>query len=350
MFDQFGIASTVKGAVLGALKRAAIGVIPKGIREGLLASVFQSIAGFECGCADKRDKLNVLFPLSEWIKPPPKLAIWTYADGDCVWQANGLARSLKQHGCNAEFHVWSPNNVPCADYCHQYKVADGSPEKRWWTFKLKLLREEVSKLDAEHFLWLDSDSICVRNPGDILRVMGGDPAHAFLEADMDTNPDWTWWGVKNSRITQLMRELASRTEAGGTPQKPDAPAKDGPFRRCYGVNGGAFIVRRDAIEEFCDKAMEFWKFVHDKTGTYVADEPALSYAVTAMSKNPESHGDVNFLDLWAREVFSVFGKDLPDDREWEWRQWFDQSKRRKVTPAIIHAQRCKPVLVENGKR
>ena len=298
-----------------------------------MAGAFKHLTGEDCGCQDKREKLNRRYPRSEWFKKHPRLAIWTYADGDFSFQANGLFRSLKQHGAIADLISFSPSKIPSADYNLSHRVDPGSAQRRHWLFKFEILKNQLAKLDYEFFCWLDSDSICVYEPGDILRVMNGDPVHSFLEADLD-DPDLTpleWWGVKQPRMATLMRDKGVKG-------------------RCFGVNGGCFIVRRDAIEEFYRLAMEFWKYVHEKTGIYVADEPAIAYATMMMCKDASAHEDINHLDLWARDTFYAFCNRLPDDKPWLWKDWFRQRITKTVSASIVHAMRSKSALIENGKK
>lgn len=302
---------------------------------GLLSTMtgaYKHLTGEDCSCPAKKFKLNRRFPRAEWIKPHPNLAIFTYADGDHTFAANGLFRSLKQRGVVADLHVYTPNRIASADYAHNHKVADGSEEKRHWLFKLEILRNQCAKLNYDYFCWMDADQLCVRAPGDLLRLMGGDPVHCFLAGNLagkTSTPDW--WGPKMPAMVEMMRDC------GVTSSK------------VYGTNGGLFIVRKDAIEEFYSRAMKFWNHAKEK-GYRLADEPAIAAAMVPMMASPEAHENLKWLDLWAEEWTGALAGKIPDGTPWEFKDFFNQDDRRQVNPAIVHAMRSKASLVENGAK
>jgi len=88
---------------------------------------------------------------------------WSLATGDYAKMFAATIRSARQCGVFKDFHVWSDQVVPGA-ICHE-----AGPVQRWGClFKLTYLRDAVSKLDYEYFVWLDTDTWFVRNPGDVL--------------------------------------------------------------------------------------------------------------------------------------------------------------------------------------
>lgn len=293
-----------------------------------LAGAILNVMGMDCGCADKKERLNTMLPRGEWMKPRPKLVIWTYADGDCVWMANGLARSLKEQKIPSEFHVWSPNDVPEADYCHFYRVPAGSAERRYFTFKFDILRE-AAKIEADYFLFLDADTICLRDPGDLLRCMGGDPVHAFLEAGLEDDRRRKWWEVSCGEMADAMREC-------------------GLEGACYGVNAGAFIIAREAVGKFVDLAEAFRTHLHGKTGVWVTEEPALAFAAAKMAREASLHQDIHWHDLWGVDWTGEFKGRLPDGKPWKWRNYLRENKVSTINPAIVHAMRSKEALAKNG--
>jgi hypothetical protein len=100
-------------------------------------NAFLYLTGRQCGCANAQTRLNSRYPRREWLKPRQPLAFFNFCDNDSVWMAQGLIRSLREHGVTADFHVFSPNRVRGADYSVAF-----SPEparRRGWHCKLDLL-------------------------------------------------------------------------------------------------------------------------------------------------------------------------------------------------------------------
>jgi hypothetical protein len=162
---------------------------------------------------------------------------WSVVDGTYAEMMQGVVDSARQVGVFKDFHVWTDRPINGA-ICHSLKDFD----KTLYLFKLRFLRDEVSKLDYDYFVWLDADTFFVRNPGDVLRLMQGSPVHSSLESDAclaaNVRPDW--WGCPLKDYATLMRFLGVRSRA------------------IYNVNAGFWIVHHDVITRFCELAYEFW--------------------------------------------------------------------------------------------
>jgi hypothetical protein len=104
---------------------------------------------------------------------------WSVADGDYARMFGATVKSARQVGVFKDFHVWADRPVPGA-ICHE----SGPFEKWGCLFKLLFLRDAVGKLNYDYFVWLDTDTWFVRNPGDVLRVLKGAPLHIALESDV----------------------------------------------------------------------------------------------------------------------------------------------------------------------
>ena len=287
-----------------------------------MAAAFRHFTGGDCGCADKHARLNRDFPLNR------RYCYWTYCDSKFSKMAEALIRSLRRNGEQADFHCWSPDEIPSATETHKLQLSPA--EKVHWLWKFRLLKDEVSKLEYQHYIYIDADSYCVRRPDDPLKLLCGDPVHAFLESAI-SDPKCSvgdWWSFPRDKMVAAMRELGVKCE------------------KIYGVNGGAFIVKREAVAEFCDLGMKLWNYIRAQ-GTAVADEPGIAYAVMMMSKDPTAHEHEKWFSVWAHDHGSVFTNRLPDGTEWTFTNWLRRDQKFQVNPAILHLMRSKNALADS---
>jgi len=248
---------------------------------------------------------------------------WSLATGDYAKMFAATIRSARQCGVFKDFHVWSDQVVPGA-ICHE-----AGPVERWGClFKLTYLRDAVSKLDYEYFVWLDTDTWFVRNPGDVLRVLSGSPIHLALESDVckPENRRRDWWDCPNTKFAELMRRRGVRSKA------------------IFNVNGGFFVIHRDAVHTVYNLAHEFWEFCRGEGFTF-NDEPLLAYAMQMLCGNPYAHTIRQDTGLWASDWTGCFADTLPDGQPWWFVDYFTEEKL-PINPAIVHAMRSKKALLE----
>lgn len=256
----------------------------------------------------------------------PRFCYWSVVDGDYSWMMAAVIRSARAVGVYHDFHVWSDRQIDGA-----INHPAGTFDKWGCLFKLVFLRDAVRHLDYEYFIWLDTDMWFVRHPGDPLRVLQGSPLHIALECDL-TNPRnvrGDWWGCPNNRFAELMRQHGVRS------------------RSIFNLNGGLFIVHREAVETVFKLAFNFWEF-SKKQGFKFNDEPLLCYAMHMLCGNPYVHTTRVTADFWASDWTGVFRDRLPDGNPWWFSDYFTD-ERIPVNPAIVHAMRSKSALVEVGR-
>lgn len=256
------------------------------------------------------------------MKKLPTYCYWSVADGDYAKMLSVTVHSARSVGVFKDFHVWTPSHVSGAT-CHPC----GTFDKWGCLFKLTFLRDAVSKLNYDYFIWLDTDTWFVRNPGDPLRTLNGSPIHITLESDLANprNQRKEWWDCPNETFVGLMREKGVKN------------------RSIFNVNGGMFIVHHDAVETVFDLAYDFWTFCKANDFTF-NDEPLLAYAMQMLCGNPYAHTLRGTSDFWASDWAGHFAGALPQGQSWWFSDYFTFEKI-PVNPAIVHLLRSKDALL-----
>src|SRR5271154_4100486 len=83
---------------------------------------------------------------------------WSAVDGIYAQMMQTVVDSAREAGVFKDFHVWTDRPIDGAT-CHPAANFD----KTLYLFKLRFLRDEVSRLDYDYFVWLDADSYFVRD-------------------------------------------------------------------------------------------------------------------------------------------------------------------------------------------
>ncbi|MBM3883021.1 MAG: hypothetical protein FJ387_25435 [Verrucomicrobia bacterium] len=252
---------------------------------------------------------------------------WSVADGDYAEMLKTCVRSARRALVFRDFHLWTDRNIEGAT-CHPA----GEFDKGCYLFKLEFLRQHVSKLKYDYFVWLDADTYFVRPPGDLLRVLHGAPLHASLESDACArhNVRTSWWDCPLETYARFMRAGGVRSAA------------------VFNVNAGFWIVQRDVIDTFCTLCFDFWEFCR-KHGVTFTEEAPLAYATHMLCGNPYLHTLRTTWDLWASDWTGFFRDQLPDGDPWWFEDYFTGEKF-PVNPAIVHAMRSKQALVAAAQR
>lgn len=252
---------------------------------------------------------------------------WSVVDGDYSQMMQSVVDSARQVGVFKDFHVWTDRPINGAT-CHPAAKFD----KSLYLFKLRFLRDEVSRLDYDYFVWLDADSYFVRDPGDLLRLMQGSPVHSSLESDacLAENVRQDWWDCSLKNYATLMRFMGVRSRA------------------IFNVNAGFWIVHRDVISRFCELAFDFWDLAN-RAGCEFTEEPPLAYATHMLCGNPYLHTLRQTSDVWASDWTGCYAGRLPDGKPWEFVDYFSEQSFQ-VNPAIVHAMRSKEILCQMAAR
>lgn len=251
-----------------------------------------------------------------------KYCYWSVADGKHAEMMKSVIRSARNVGVKEDFHIWSDTNIDGA-INHEC----GNFDKSHYLFKFKFLKEQVSALDYDFFVFLDADSYFVRNPGNVLRVLYGAPIHVCLESDctdpQNTRPDW--WGCPLDKYVQLMRERGVKSKS------------------VFNTNAGFWIVKKEVIDLFYNLTMEFWQYCKN-CGFIFTEEAPLAYAGHMLMADPYVHTLKSHRDIWASDWTGNYANRLPDGKPWQFEDYMSGYKFT-VNPAIVHAMRSKEVLM-----
>jgi len=239
---------------------------------------------------------------------------WSVADGHYAAMMERLIASARGVGVFRDFHVWSDRRV---DGARNHRL--GRLDKRMFMFKVRLLREVVSRLDYDYFVWLDADSLFVRHPGDPLRPLQGAPAHVPLESDATAaRRPGRYYGCPYDEYVKFMHRRGVRS------------------RSIFTGNGGYFVVKKEAVETFTELAADFWVRCQRQGFRAFREEPALAYAAQMLCGNPYLHQMERHTDLWMPDRVGIFKNRLPASTAWTHRDAITGASYR-AKPALVHA-------------
>src|SRR5713226_289930 len=87
--------------------------------------------------------------------------------------------TARHAGVFKEFHVLCDRPLEGCECYDAYKL-----EKTHGLFKLHYLKVGMTRLSFDYFIWLDADTVFVRNPVNILDALGKCPLHVPLELNL----------------------------------------------------------------------------------------------------------------------------------------------------------------------
>lgn len=253
------------------------------------------------------------------------ICFWSVGDNDFAYMLQNLVDTFRGVGMEEDFIAFSDRQIEGA-------ITEIVPpfKKDLCFFKFDFLKK-LAKTDYQYFVFLDADTVFVRKPRVLLSFMQDTPLHAFLEFDLTyVTRRKTWWGNPLEVYVELMRECGITSE------------------KIYNVNGGFFIIKREAIDIFCGLADDFWQHAVWK-GYKLNDEPLIAYAMQMLCQDPTKHLLENNLDIWASDWLGQFHDRLPDGKKWVFGDYF-HDRKFEVNPAIVHALKSKNALIEAGKK
>lgn len=245
---------------------------------------------------------------------------WSVATGRHGQMMTTCIASARRAGVREPFHVWTDTPVAGAE-CHpagQFSLDD------YW-FKFDFL-QRMRELPFEYFVFLDADSLFVRNPGDIVAQTRGAPVHVALECDCTRlgNHRAEWWNCPLPEYVRLMHECGVRS------------------RSVFNTNAGFWIVHRAAVPTVIQLASEFREHAL-KAGYRFTEEAPLAYVGHMLMGNPYAHVVEHNPDVWASDWTGVFATALPDGSPWLFTDYLD-GHQVELNPAIVHCMRSKSAL------
>lgn len=250
-----------------------------------------------------------------------KICFWSIGDRKHAPIVQTLVDSFRTVGMKEDFHVYSDQEIRNA-CTHKTPRFD----RKHHLFKFAFLQEKVKELDYDLFIFLDSDSYFVRNPGSLQPLMAGDPMHAFFESDCTVPSDLCriWQGCPLTEYVRLMRECGVASE------------------KVYNVNAGFFMIKKEAIDIACTLALDFWEYA-TRQGHFFTEEAPLAYAAHMLCVKPEDHLLKDHFDVWCSDWEGIYAGKLPDGKDWIFRDYLSGEKYI-VNPAIVHAIRSKQAM------
>jgi hypothetical protein len=254
-----------------------------------------------------------------------KLCFFNYSDGPYIQMSQTLIKSLRQNNVEYDFHVYGPSDVKGAI---NHRLVLTNAQKAQYMFKLHMLKEHVVNLEYDYYVFLDADNYCVSNPGNLLDCFGTSPVHSFLESDCTNlnakRPDW--WGCLLPDYVKMMRD------------------KGVVSRAIYNVNAGFWGVKRTAVEQFYNLAVDFWNYTNSQ-GYRFTEEPPLAYATHMLAGDVEYHKQSKWFHIWASDWTGNFSNRIPNSDHWVFQDYMTE-ENHLVNPAIVHAMRSKNKLID----
>ena len=130
-----------------------------------------------------------------------KFCFWTVADGDHAKMAQIMVRSARQVGVVEDFHIWT--DLPSIEGAITHDC--GNFNKQSYMFKFAFLKDKVSQLDYDYFIFIDADNYFVSHPGDLTHLMVGNKIFCQMENEI-TSPNvkrQDWWGCPIDKYQAL---------------------------------------------------------------------------------------------------------------------------------------------------
>jgi hypothetical protein len=283
----------------------------------------------DCGirpmcCGDMARELAAGFkcPMSK------SFCYWTVADGKHAKMAAVTVASARAVGVKVDFHIWT--DMPAIEGATVHPC--GRFNKSRYMFKLHFLKNEVSKLDYDYFVFFDADNYFVRDPGDLSLLMDNSKVFVQMENDCFANgvKRLGWWGIPIKKYRDLLVEHGAKTDA------------------YYNTNAGFWIVSKSAIDEFYDRTTKFFTAAHQKGYRQCTEEPPLALAGHVM-QDPSTRTLGNTSWLWATDWRGHWSGRLPKDEAWQFEDFMNGDKNT-VKPCIVHCMRSKDAMIREYHR
>jgi hypothetical protein len=214
-------------------------------------------------------------------------------------------------GCDVftDFHVLTDRPIPECECYDAFTV-----EKESGLFQFYYLKLGMTKLNYDYFIWLDADTLFVRNPLNILDALGHSPIHVPLEFNLE--------GVEQDHCWNGMSLHAARA----------ALKREGILNSPWFCENAFWMIHRDAIEPVYDLAVGFYHKAKE-AGDMLHISTALGYAMQILCADPERHLLTRSPRLWATRA----GDPPEPGASWSWRsRALPGQELCSVRPAILH--------------
>jgi hypothetical protein len=244
----------------------------------------------------------------------PKYCYWSVATEEYGALMEQCVRTARAAGAFKPFHVLSDRPLEgCECYeAYQCDKSDG-------LFKLHYLKVGMTRLNFDYFVWLDADTVFVRNPVDVLGPLGRSPIHVPLETNLSTlSEDREFKGVSCFGLREVFQ-------------------REGLTKPIYLSRSAFWIVHREAIETAYDLALGFCGRAKD-AGLKAGVDAALGYAMQILCADKEAHLLARRPALWGSQDTDCSGAAAADAGSSQ-RADLSDSSPRPASPAILHLGR-----------
>src|SRR2546425_9793507 len=113
-----------------------------------------------------------------------KYCYWSVCDGAYGAMMENCVRTARNAGVFKEFHVLTDRPL---EGCECYDACQFENERG--LFKLHYLKVGMIRLNFDYFIWLEADTVFVRNPLDLLAPLGRSPIHVPLELNLPASAE-----------------------------------------------------------------------------------------------------------------------------------------------------------------
>jgi hypothetical protein len=255
-----------------------------------------------------------------------KFCYWTIADGDHGLMSKTMVKSARSCGVNEDFHIWTNLSNIDGAITHDCGVFD----KTLYMFKFNFLKNYVSKLDYDYYIFLDADNYFVKNPGDLSYLMNNQKVFIQMENEI-TSPKVKrkdWWGCPINQYRPLFESVGLFTN------------------KIYNTNAGFWIIDRKYIDEFYNIALNFFFYAKSRGYTKFTEEVSLAFVGHCM-QYPESRTLSKTSWLWASDWTGYWSETLPSYKEWTFEDYMTGEKT-DIKSCIVHCMRSKRLLISNS--
>jgi hypothetical protein len=248
---------------------------------------------------------------------------WTIADGNHGLMAKTMVKSARQCGVTEDFHIWTDiENIEGA-----VTHACGNFDKTLYMFKFHFLKQYVSQLNYDYYVFLDADNYFVKNPGDLTKLMSNQKVFIQMENEI-TSPKVKrkdWWGCPVERYRALYAETGLELST------------------IYNTNAGFWIVDRRFVDQFYNIAVNFFNYGKSKGYKNFTEEVSLAFIGHCM-QDPEQRTLDKTSWLWASDWTGYWAKKVPEYKEWIFEDYMTGEKIN-LQSCIIHCMRSKDLLI-----
>lgn len=251
-----------------------------------------------------------------------KFCYWTVADKDHAKMAQIMVRSARNIGITEDFHIWTDKSSIDGAIVHNC----GDFNKRSYMFKFAFLKDQVSVLDYDYFIFIDADNYFVANPGNLTELMIGNKIFCQMENEI-TSPNVVrkdWWGCPIYKYKALFSRMGLKLD------------------KIYNTNAGFWIVDKNHIDQFYNIGVNFHLKCKEDGFDNFTEEVSLAFMGHCM-QHPESRTMDKTSWLWASDWNGYWQNELPTYSEWEFEDYLTGEKRM-IKPCIVHCMRSKYLM------